>query len=202
VGDNRKVSFSDEVLGVPPAVLDELRALRASALDGALGLAEWREAHAERLGPAVDPEAVAAALAGVDAELAAAGEDFDRFMALSAQQVDLRLLREPDPLRELREMEEALPTLVAEVPRPLLDQRLASLRTMAGGGGPERYEASTRMVKALQVGTLEATYEWLRRAIEQSPGASAQDLLTRAAIEAAEAKLELDRYDELRAQGR
>ena len=75
---------------------------------------------------------------------------------------------------------------------------MRTLRAMAGRATPEVYEPGTRMFKALRVGTLEETNRWLQAAVAEHPGASVQDLLTRAAIEVAEAKQELDRYDALK----
>ncbi len=60
----------------------------------------------------------------------------------------------------------------------------------------EIYHPAARMHKALQVGTLEETYRWLQTALAENPAATVQDLMTRVAIEVAEAKMDLDRYDD------
>jgi len=69
---------------------------------------------------------------------------------------------------------------------------------MTGRSAAEMYHPADRMLKALQVGTLEETYRWLQAAIVENPASSVQDLMTRAAIEVAEAKMDLDRYDDLK----
>jgi hypothetical protein len=188
------------LLGVPMALIEQLRSLYLAALDGDVSLAAWQQRHTQTLAgaePDLDPADLKRLEAQVSAAAKAVTEDFDRFVFLSRLASDLRLLQDPDPGRELREMEEALPTLVAENPRAQVEQRLAALRAMTGREEAGDYEPAARMLKALQVGTLEETYRWLRAAVAVNPAASVQDLLTQAAIEAAEAKLELDRYDGL-----
>ena len=132
------------------------------------------------------------------AAAAVASDDFDRWLFLTELQRNLQLLQPPDPARELQQLEAALPTLAAEQTWPQTERRLQVLRALTGRIDPEAYEPGTRMIKALRVGTLEETYLWLQAAVAQNPGASVQDLLTRAALEVAEAKLELDRYDALK----
>ena len=191
------------LVGVPMDVVEQLRSLSKAALDGAISLSTWEERHAQTLAgsrPAVDAAELRRLETQVSAVARSVTEDFDRFAFLTKLSMNLRLLQAPNPDRELREMEEALPTLTGEDPRATVERRLATLQAMTGRSGSDRYEPAARMLKALQVGTLEETNRWLRAAIAENPTASAQDLLTRAAIEVAEAKLELDRYDNLKAR--
>jgi hypothetical protein len=190
------------LLGVPMDLVEQLRSLSKAALDGEISLTTWQERHAQILagsGPAVGAAEVQRLETQVNAVARSLTEDFDRFVFLSQLALNLRLLQAPDPGRELRDLQEALPTLFGEVPRATVERRLATLQAMTGRSEPAMYEPAARMLKALQVGTLEETYRWLRAAVAQNPGSSVQDLLTRAAIEVAEAKLELDRYDNLQA---
>lgn len=159
------------LLGVPMDVVDLLQDLRRSALDGGMSWQAWATRHAEILARHpmdVDQPELRRLHARVTAAAARAVDDFDRWVFLSELQQGLRALRAPDPARAARRPDAAEP-----------------------------YEPGTRMIKALRVGTLEETNRWLRSAVAENPAASVQDLLTRAAIEVAEAKLELDRYDAL-----
>ena len=189
------------LLGVPMEVVERLRTLHTAALDGQLTSPRWQERHAELLAgspPAADP----AQLRGFEDRATAAAtsvtEDFDHFIFLNRVAADLRLLQTPDPERELRELESPLATPTGESTRAEMDRRRTALRVMTGRSAPETYQPAARMFKALQVGTLEETYRWLQTALAENPAASVQDLMTRAAVEVAEAKLELDRYDDLK----
>jgi hypothetical protein len=191
------------LLGVPMDLVEQLRSLYTAALDGEMSLSTWEERHAQTLAgaaPDVDPGDLKRLEAQVNAVAAAVTEDFDRFVFLGALAMNLRLLQAPNPDRELREMQEALPTLTGEDPRATIERRLAVVQAMTGRTESNAYEPATRMLKALRVGTLEETNRWLRTAIAEDPAGSVQDLMTRAAIEVAEAKLELDRYDDLKAR--
>jgi hypothetical protein len=190
-----------QLLGVPMDTVERLRTLHAAALDGQLTSARWTARHAELLAGSrltVDP----AQLRGFEDQVTAAAtsvtEDFDHFIFLNRLAADLRLLQAPDPDRELRELESPLTTLTGESTRAEIDRRVTALRVMTGRNAAESYEPAARMFKALQVGTLEETYRWLQTALAENPGSSVQDLMTRAAVEVAEAKLELDRYDDLK----
>jgi hypothetical protein len=190
------------LLGVPMDLVEQLRALYTAALDGEISLDTWEERHAQAvagLGSVVDAGDLKRLEAQVNVVAKSVTEDFDRFVFLSKLGANLRLLQAPNPDRELREMQEALPTLTGEDPRSTVERRLATLQAMTGRTPSNAYEPSARMLKALQVGTLEETYRWLRAAVAEAPATSVQDLLTRAAVEVAEAKLELDRYDNLKA---
>jgi hypothetical protein len=186
------------LLGVPVRVLQELRDLRGAALDGEIPIDTWAARHAEiRAGfspsPIKDLEPTARS---VRRALDDAGQDFDRFLFLTALHADLRLLQPPDADRELRDLADQLPSAAG-------DHRARLLRQIALLRGDElttgSYDPTGRMVQALRVGTLEETYRWLTAAVAENPRASVQDLLTRAAIEVADAKLELDRFDDLTA---
>ncbi len=188
------------LLGVPMTLVEQLRALSRSALDGEITLPAWRERHEqllEQARPELEPGDLKRVEAQVSIVAAAVTEDFDRFLFLSGLGRNLRLLQAPDPERELRDLQEALPTLIGETSRASVERQLGVLRAMSTEPEAEVYEPGRRMFKALQVGTLEETYRWLQEAVAENPGASVQDLLTRAAIEVAEAKMELDRYDDL-----
>jgi hypothetical protein len=189
------------LLGVPMDVVEQLRSLHQQALDGGLSLRSWRAGHAEALaghGPDVGAAELQRLTAAVDAAAVAAVDDFDHWMFLAGLLKDLRLLRTPDPARELQELEAAMPALTDRRSRLQAERELRTLRVLAGRTPPEPYEPGARMLKALRVGTLEETNRWLQAAVTANPGASVQDLLTWAAVEVAEAKLELDRYDALK----
>jgi hypothetical protein len=189
-----------QLLGVPMEVIEQLRALRLSALEGELSLESWSSRHAtilDGVDPLIDPAGRKRLAALVGAAADGTTDDFDRFMFLGGLAANLRLLQTPDPDRELRELEEALPTLSADLGRAKAERRLAAVRAMTAQDPSAPYEPASRMLKALRVGTLEETYRWLKDAIAQDPGASVQDLVTRAAVEVANAKMDLDRYDGL-----
>ncbi len=188
------------LLGVPMDVVERLRSLHLAALDGQLSSDGWKERHAQTLsdsGPGLDSAELRRLEAQVNVAATAVTEDFDRFIFLARLATNLRLLQAPDPERELRELEKPLDPLAGENTRSEIERRLTALRAMTGRGKADSYEPAARMFKALQVGTLEETYRWLQVAVAEEPASSVQDLLTRAAIEVAEAKLELDRYDDL-----
>jgi hypothetical protein len=191
-----------QLLGVPMDVVERLRSLHLVALDGGLPLQTWSARHAETLAgvePDADPAGLELLTEQVGAAAAAASDDFERWLFLVELQQDLQLLQAPDPARELQRLHSALPAPTAEQPRSQAERHLHTLRALAGlRTQDEPYEPGTRMIKALRVGTLEETYRWLQAAVADHPGASVQDLLTRAAVEVADAKLELDRYDTLR----
>jgi hypothetical protein len=190
-----------QLLGVPMDVVERLRTLHTVALDGRLTSSRWASQHAETLAGSplsVDPAQLRGFEDQASAAAASVTEDFDQFIFLTGLAADLRLLQAPDPERELRELESPLATLTGESTRAEIDRRLTALRVMTGRTAPESYEPAARMFKALQVGTLEETYRWLQTALAENPGSSVQDLMTRAAVEVAEAKLELDRYDDLK----
>ena len=186
------------LLGVPMATLERLRSLYAAALEGRRSLTEWTEQHAGLLAatpPALDPGALRRLEEEVTVMATAVTGDFDRFLFLSQLAANLHLLQAPDPGRELHDLEQPSSAVLAEHSWAVLGQWRAALRAMTGQEPSAQPPA--RMLKALQVGTLEETYRWLQAAVAENPAASVQDLLTRAAIEVAEAKLELDRYDDL-----
>jgi hypothetical protein len=190
-----------QLLGVPMDVVERLRTLHTAALDGQLTSAGWTAQHAELLAGATLTDGPAQLRGFEDQATAAATsvtEDFDQFIFLNRLAADLRLLQTPDPERELRELESPLATLTGESTRAEINRQLTALRVMTGRSAPESYEPAARMFKALQVGTLEETYRWLQTALAENPTSSVQDLMTRAAVEVAEAKLELDRYDDLK----
>ena len=66
-----------------------------------------------------------------------------------------------------------------------------------GAPGSEAYEPTRRMSKALRLGMLESTKQWLESALADHPAATAADLLERVTDETIAAELDLDRYDEL-----
>jgi hypothetical protein len=185
-------------------VIEQLRALRLAALDGEMPLEIWAARHLEILTgfePAVDPAGRERLVAQVGAAADGTTDDFDRFMFLGGLATNLRLLQAPDPEREFHELQEVLSTLSTELGRAKVERQLAAIRAMSRKGersDDDVYEPATRMFKALRVGTLEETYRWLKAATADNPGATVQDLVTRAAIEVANAKLELDRYDDLK----
>jgi hypothetical protein len=179
--------------------VEQLRSLYTAALDGRMSLAEWTEQHTAILAetpPALDPGALRRLEDEVTSMAAGVTGDFDRFLFFTQLATNLHLLQSPDPARELHELEQPSSAVLAENSWAVLEQRRAALRAMIGQE-PVSYQPPARMLKALQVGTLEETYHWLQVAVAENPTASVQDLLTRAAIEVAEAKLELDRYDDL-----
>jgi hypothetical protein len=190
------------LLGVPMDIVEQLRSLHLAALDGQMSLDTWKERHAHALAdsePTLDSAELRRLETQVNAVATSVTEDFDRFIFLAQLATNLRLLQTPDPERELQELEKPLNPLAGENTRSEIDRRLAALRAMTGRSGEaDVYEPAARMFKALQVGTLEETYRWLQAAVAEDPSSSVQDLLTRAAIEVAEAKLELDRYDDLK----
>lgn len=189
-----------QLLGVPMPVVERLRCLHTAALDGHMSVETWTERHAHALAgsePAVDLVELRRLEALVNRVAASVTEDFDHFVFLGQLATNLRLLQTPDADRELRELEAPLAPLTGESTRSEIQRRVAVLRSMTGRGAAEAYEPAARMFKALQVGTLEETYRWLQAAIAENPASSVQDLMTRVAIEVAEAKLELDRYDNL-----
>jgi hypothetical protein len=186
-------------------VVEQLRTLYRTALEGTIDHETWLARHSETLAghePDVDDTGLDLLAAEVGDAAAAATDDVDRWMFLCRLQKNLELLRLPDPDRELRGLETALSTLTGEQSRADVRRQADALRAMkpgtTPGTTPPGYEPGTRMIKALRVGTLEETYRWLQAAVAERPGATVQDLLTRAAVEVAEAKLELDRYDALR----
>ncbi|MFI7586167.1 hypothetical protein ACIB24_03735 [Spongisporangium articulatum] len=61
----------------------------------------------------------------------------------------------------------------------------------------ETYQPTTRMAKALRLGMLQATRQWLAEAAREHPGATPEELLELITDEALAAELELERYDEL-----
>jgi hypothetical protein len=189
------------LMGVPVDVVEQLRSLHAAALDGGMSLSAWRAAHAQALAgcpPDVDPARLDRLVARAEAAAAAALDDFDRWLFLAELQQNLQLLRVPDPGREVQQIQAGLPALTEQQTRSQAERHLQALQAMAGRTQPEPYEPGTRMIKALRVGTLEETNRWLQAAVARNPGASVQDLLTWAAVEVAQAKQELDRYDELK----
>lgn len=185
----------EELLGVPAPVLEALRELRATALDGEIDAETWARRHTELLAsfPSSRPDDLDRTARNVRRALEEAGQDFERFLFLTALLADLRLLQRPDAARELRDLADQLPTAAGEQRVRLLRQ----IGVLRGREAQPGYDPTTRMAQALRVGTLEETYRWLSAAVAEKPGASVQDLLTRAALEVAEAKLELDRYDDL-----
>jgi hypothetical protein len=188
------------VLGVPMEVVDRLRSLHLAALDGGMSLQTWTAQHAGALAGHhldVDPGHLEQLVVQVATAATASLDDFDRWLFLTELQKNLQLLLIPDPSRELRQLEASPPALTGEQTWPQSQRHLHVLRALTGGTEPEPYEPGTRMIKALRVGTLEETNRWLRAALAQHPRASVQDLLTWAAIEVADAKMELDRYDAL-----
>jgi hypothetical protein len=188
------------LLGVPVERIERLRSLYVAALDGRMSSSDWTARHASALAempPTLGPGALRGLEDQVNAMATGVTEDFDHFLFLSHLAMDLHLLQAPDPERELHDLEQPLSAAAGETSRAVVERRLAALRTMTGRREVDTYQPAARMFKALQVGTLEETYRWLRTAIAENPAASVQDLLTRAAVEVAEAKLELDRYDDL-----
>jgi hypothetical protein len=187
----------EELRGVPARVLEELRDLRTAALDGEISAGAWVRRHAELLAPfpSVRADDLDRTARSVRLALDEVGQDFERFLFLTALLADLRLLQRPDAAREVRDLAEQLPTAAGEQRGRLLRQ----IGVLRGRDAEARraYDPTGRMAQALRVGTLEETYRWLSAAVAENPGASVQDLLTRAALEVAEAKLELDRYDDL-----
>lgn len=189
-----------QLLGVPMDVVERLRSLHLAALDGGISLQAWTAQHAATLAghePDVDPGGLEQLVVQVGAAATASLDDFDRWLFLTELQKNLRLLLVPDPSRELRQLETSPPALTGEVTWPQSQRHLHVLRALTGSSPPEAYEPGTRMIKALRVGTLEETNRWLQAAVAKNPGASVQDLLTWAAVEVADAKMELDRYDAL-----
>jgi hypothetical protein len=190
-----------QLLGVPIEAVEHLRELHEAALDGRLSADAWTARHAEVLTGA-EPDVDSAELNRLEAQVkalaAAVTEDFDHYLFLSRLALDLRLLQPPDPDRELRDLEAPLSTPAGDSTRAEIDRHRVALRAMTGRREPDDYHPADRMLKALQVGTLEETYRWLQAAVAENPASTVQDLMTRAAIEVAEAKLELDRYDDLK----
>jgi hypothetical protein len=179
--------------------VEQLRPLYTAALDGRMSLAAWTEQHAAILTqtpPTLDPGALRRLEDDVTSMATGVTGDFDRFLFLSQLATNLHLLQTPDPERELHDLEQPSSTAPAENSWAVVKRRLSTLRAMTGRE-PVAYQPPARMLKALQVGTLEETYHWLQVAVAENPATSVQDLLTRAAVEVAEAKLELDRYDDL-----
>jgi hypothetical protein len=189
------------LLGVPIHVVDQLQDLADAALEGRLTSEIWTSRHAEALTGAalsVDLAELQRLEAQVNAAAAAVTEDFDHYLFLNRLAQNLRLLQPPDPDRELRDLEAPLATPTTDRTRAEVERRQTALRAMTGRSAAEMYHPADRMLKALQVGTLEETYRWLQAAIVENPASSVQDLMTRAAIEVAEAKMDLDRYDDLK----
>jgi hypothetical protein len=188
------------LLGVPADVVERLRALRLAALDGQLSRDSWDREHAQALDGArldVGADELRRLERQISAAAESAVEDFEQFLFLAGLALDLRALQLPDPERELLELQTGRSAAQAAESRATIDRHLAAMRTMTGRTGPETYGPGSRMLQALRVGTLEETYRWLKAAVEENPAASVQDLLTRAAIEVADAKMELDRFDDL-----
>jgi hypothetical protein len=190
----------DRLLGVPAERVERLRELRLMALDGELTREGWEREQAKVL-DGVRVEAEPAQLRRLEKQASdaaeSASENFEQYLFLAGLALDLRSLQLPDPDRELAELQNGRSAALGAESRATLDRHVAAMRTMTGRTEPERYEPASRMLQALRVGTLEETYRWLKAAVEENPGTSVQDLLTRAAIEVAEAKMELDRYDDL-----
>ncbi len=190
----------DRLLGVPTDVVGRLRALRLAALDGQLTRESWDGQYAQAL-DGIDVGAGRAELRRLESQASAAAEaaveDFEQFLFLAELAMDLRLLQPPDPDRELQELKSGVSGGLGAESWATLERHRTAMRAMTGRTEPQAYEPASRMLQALRVGTLEETYRWLKAAVEEHPGASVQDLVTRAAIEVAEAKMELDRYDDL-----